>query len=74
MSLHIITRPDAPYPPGTWFECLDDGCRKVEVETVKNRVRVVKDLGIALPHDAVFPYVTSVMKRGVLRHGEARDY
>ena len=69
MSLHIVSVANGPYKPGTWFECMDDGCRKVEVETVDNRVKVKKEIGLVLPHKEVLPYVTSIMKRGIRRHG-----
>lgn len=72
MSLHIVSKANGPWRPGTWFECFDDGCRQVTVETVNNRVQVVKELGLILPHEEVFPHVTCVMKRGVIRHGEIR--
>ena len=69
MSFHIVSKASGPYRPGTWFECMDDGCRQVEVVTVDNRVQVVKEIGLIVPHEEVFPYVTSVMKRGIRRHG-----
>lgn len=69
MSFHIISKVNGPYPPGTWFECMDDGCRQVEIETVNNRMKVKKEIGLVIPHDMVMPHVTSVMKRGVKRHG-----
>ena len=70
MSLHIVSKANGRWRPGTWFECFDDGCRQVEVETRGNRVHVVKEVGLAFPHEDVFPYVTCVMKRGIVRHGE----
>ena len=72
MSFHIVSKANGRFKPGTWFECLDDGCREVEVDTVNNRVVVVREVGLVFPHDAVMPYVTSVMKRGIVRQGEAR--
>lgn len=69
MSLHIITRANAPWRPGTWFECMDDGCRQVEIATIDNRVHVVKEIGLIIPHEEIFPYVTSVVKKGIRRHG-----
>ncbi len=69
MSFHIVSKQSNRFRPGTWFECMDDGCREVTVETVDNRMQVVKEVGFILPHDEVMPYVTSVMKRGVMRHG-----
>ena len=69
MSFHIISKQNNRFRVGTWFECLDHGCQEVLVETVNNRMQVVKEVGFVLPHTEIGPYVTSVMKQGVLRHG-----
>lgn len=69
MSFHITSSHDCRWRPGTWFECDDGGCQEVEVETVDNRMRVKKSVGLLYPHDQVMPYVTSVGKRGVRRYG-----
>ena len=69
MSLHIVSRVNGPYKPGTWFECFDDGCRQVEVKTVNNRVEIVKEIGFLLPFSVIQPYVTSIGKKGIKRHG-----
>ena len=72
MSLHIISRVNGPYKPGTWFQCDDDGCQQVEIEQSGTRVRVVREIGFIRAHDDVLPYCTSIMKTGVLRHGVLR--
>lgn len=69
MSFHIVSKQNNRFRPGTWFECLDDGCREVQVETVNNRMKVVKEVGLVMPKGEIDPYITSVMKRGVRRHG-----
>lgn len=69
MSFHIVSKQNNRFRTGTWFECFDDGCREVQVETVGNRMKVVKEIGLVMPHTEIAQYVTSVMKRGVLRHG-----
>lgn len=70
MSLHIVSRVNSSYKMGTWFECMDDGCRQVEIETVNNRVKVRKEVGFILPFDHIKTYVTTIMKRGIRRHDE----
>ena len=67
MSMHIISRKNIRWKPGTWFECFDHGCQEVEVETVDNRVRVAKTLGLVLPFTEIEDYVTTTMKRGLNR-------
>lgn len=52
---------------GTWFECLDHGCQQVEIETVDNRVRVVKATGLVIPFSEIKDYVTTTMKYGLNR-------
>lgn len=69
MSLHIVSKASGPYRPGTWFECFEDGCQQVEIETVDNRVKVTKEVGLIVPQDMVMPYVTSIGKWGLRRHG-----
>ena len=69
MSFHIISKANNRFRPGTWFECLDAGCREVVIETVDGRAKVVKEIGFIMPKSEIDPYITSVMKRGVRRHG-----
>ena len=65
MSLHIVSRNNGPWRPGTWFECFDDGCMRVEIETVNNRVKGVKETGIILPWSEIEPWVATCMKKGL---------
>jgi len=70
MSFHIISRQGAAYPTGTWFQCTDEGCMRVEIAMAEGRVIVTKEIGMLIGKSAITPYVTSIGKKGVLRHGE----
>lgn len=65
MSLHRIARKTNRWPPGTWFECTDDGCMIVEVEARNNRMVVLREKGIIFPFSEIEEYVMTCMKRGL---------
>lgn len=70
MSMHIVSRANNRWRQGTWFECFDDGCREVKIETVENRVKVVKEVGFIMPYSEIEPYTSWTMKRGLRYHGQ----
>lgn len=63
--LAVITKPNPHLRVGQWIECFDDGCRKVNVETVNNRLRVVSEEGIILPREVLAPFMMRTLKRGL---------
>ena len=63
--LAVIRKRNPYFPPGTWIECFDDGCRKVEVESVNNRLKVVKEVGIILPQEKLEPFMTKALSKGL---------
>lgn len=69
MSLHMISRANEHYRQGTWYECTDIGCREVDVETVENHLKVVREKGFVIPKSLIQPYITSPIRGGVNRHG-----
>jgi hypothetical protein len=62
--LAVIRKRNPYFPPGTWIECYDDGCRKVEVESVNNRLKVVKEVGFVLPQEKLEPFMSRVLSKG----------
>lgn len=72
MSLHMISRANQYYRQGAWYSCTDEGCMEVEVETVENHLKVVREKGFIIPMSLIQPYVTSPIRGGVNRHGILR--
>ena len=62
--LAVVRKRNPYFPPGTWSECFDDGCRKVEVESVNNRLKVVKEVGIVIPQDKLEPFMSRELSKG----------
>ena len=62
--LAVVRKQNPYFPPGTWIECHDDGCRKVEVETKDNRLRVVKEVGLIIPQKELQPFMSKALSRG----------
>lgn len=67
MSMHIVSKVNNRWSCGTWFQCHDHGCQEVEIETVDNRVRVVKEVGLVIPFSEIKGCITTTMKRGLNR-------
>lgn len=65
MTIHRISRPTNKWPPGTWFECCDDGCMVVEVASFNNRLVITKEQGIIFPFSEIEDYVMTAMTRGL---------
>jgi hypothetical protein len=62
--LAVVRKRNPYFPPGTWIECFDDGCRKVEVESVNNRLKVVKEVGLVIPQDKLEPFMSRALSKG----------
>jgi hypothetical protein len=62
--LAVVRKRNPYFPPGTWIECYDDGCRKVEVESVNNRLKVVKEVGLVIPQDKLEPFMSRALSKG----------
>jgi len=67
MSMHIVSRVNNRWRCGTWFQCFDHGCQEVKIETVDNRVKVAKEVGLVIPFGEIKDYITTTMKRGLNR-------
>ena len=53
------------FGPGTWVECFDDGCRRVTVTSVNNRLQVVREEVLIVPQSELAPYMMRALKRGL---------
>ena len=62
--LAIIRKRNPYFPPGTWVECFDDGCRAVDVESVDNRLKVVREKGIVIPQEQLKPFMSKSLSKG----------
>jgi hypothetical protein len=62
--LAVIRKRNPYFPPGTWIECYDDGCRAVDVETVENHLRVVRERGLVIPKEKLAPFMSQALKKG----------
>lgn len=68
--LCVVFKNNPRYQIGTWFQCFDHGCQVVEVESVKNRLRIKKEVGGIFPFDDIDELVKRPRKRGLDRRGE----
>lgn len=59
MSVHIVARENDYFPVGKWVRCFDHGCQVIEVESVGNRMKPGKEIGIAIPKPLIMPYLIS---------------
>jgi hypothetical protein len=62
--LAVIRKRNPYFRPGTWVECFDDGCRAVDVETIDNRLQVVREKGIVIPQKQLEPFMSKALKAG----------
>ena len=63
--LAVVRKRNPYFKVGTWVECFDDGCRKVEVETKNRRLHIIREVGIAIPQDKLAPFMSRAVKSGL---------
>lgn len=63
----IVHVSNGPWKPGTWFDCSDGFCVKVQPHTDGGRVVSQNDDGLplAIPEDMVMPWTVGVRGRGL---------
>jgi hypothetical protein len=63
--LAIVVKKNPYFRTGSWVDCTDQGCIRVDVESRDNRLHIVREVGFIMPKAEVLKYVMRPKVRGL---------